>query len=103
MRWEGCLSQNWPTDFVEEAQKEMVKIYTPTLEELAWLKKRRFEPQHKPYALIQLKCFQRLGYFPKFTDVPTSIKNFISTFVKDEALQGKVPKNHRQTYKRLDS
>ncbi len=55
------------------SKSELQDFYTPTLEEKFFVCEisRNDEPQL--HFLVQLKCFQRLGYFPNLEDVPDSL------------------------------
>ena len=50
--------------------KELAEAFTPTTEELAWTRGRTSTPAHLLALTTWLKCYQRLGYFPKLADVP---------------------------------
>ncbi|MEH6478264.1 MAG: DUF4158 domain-containing protein, partial [Sneathiella sp.] len=72
-------------------QKEIIRVYTPVDEELIWLKKRRFRGELSLACLVYLKCFQRLGYFPKPGDIPVSVINYVASFTRF----------HKENYQRL--
>lgn len=72
-------------------QKEIARVYTPIDEEIAWLRKRRFKGEQPLACLVYLKCFQRLGYFPKPGDIPVSVINYIAGFTRF----------HQEEYQRL--
>ena len=72
-------------------QKEIARVYTPIDEEIAWLRKRRFKGEQPLACLVYLKCFQRLGYFPKPGDIPASVVNYIAGFTRF----------HQEDYQRL--
>ncbi len=63
-------------------QKEIARVYTPMDEEMIWLKKRHFKGDQSLTCLVYLKCFQRLGYFPKPSDIPVSLINHIASFTR---------------------
>ena len=50
------------------------------IHEIAWPKRRRFKDDAELLSLVYLKCFQRLGYFPKPNDIPISIITYILSF-----------------------
>lgn len=65
---------------------ELEACYTPTEEELQfvrqYVRKRKvvdWEPmQYQLNMLVQLKCFQQMGYFPKLKTIPDSVIQHIS-------------------------
>lgn len=57
---------------------EIRSIYTPDERDLAWMRERRVNRQLQQVYIIYLKCFQRLGYFPKFSDIPLPIREHIA-------------------------
>ncbi len=56
---------------------ELDKIYTPTRLEIAFALKVTAGEENYFNLLVLLKVFQRLGYFPKITDIPLTIINHI--------------------------
>jgi TnpA family transposase len=57
--------------------KELSEIYTPTQPEIELAYANARGTLTLVNFVVLLKCFQRLGYFPKFKDVPTTIKKHI--------------------------
>jgi len=55
--------------------------YTPTPEEIDWARGLTRSDQHVLVLLLLLKCFQRLGYFPRMVDVPTVIVEHIRGYL----------------------
>jgi TnpA family transposase len=53
--------------------QELVDLYTPTPEELAFAQRQTSSPARQFSVLVLLKAFQRLGYFPKLAEVPPAI------------------------------
>lgn len=53
--------------------RELVAAYTPNEAEVAFVTGQARQPGHRLTLAIFLKCFQRLGYFPVFEDVPASV------------------------------
>jgi TnpA family transposase len=53
--------------------RELQTIYTPTPEEMAFVRHRNYDPQAQLNLMVSLKCFQRLGYFPAADDIPQAI------------------------------
>ena len=75
------------------SQKEINSIYTPLDDELIWVRTRRLKGELTLLCLVFLKCFQRLGYFPKVADIPKSIIVHIASFTRFiEAGEGDLPK-----------
>jgi len=65
-------------------KKDLQKVYTPTADETLWLNKQRLNPHSKLVGMIYLKCIQRLGYFPKTNEIPSSIRlNITITIYKN--------------------
>ena len=63
------------------ADKELVEVYTPTENELAFARKRTNQPVQRVGLLLLLKAFQRLGYFVSFADIPDAIVRHIASCV----------------------
>lgn len=57
---------------------EIRAVYTPDDQEQRWMRARRVNPQLQQVYIVYLKCFQRLGYFPKFSNIPNSIIEHIA-------------------------
>jgi hypothetical protein len=53
--------------------QELVDLYTPTPEELAFAQRLTPSPTRQYSVLVLLKAFQRLGYFPKLSEVPPAM------------------------------
>jgi TnpA family transposase len=53
--------------------QELVDLYTPTPEDLAFAQRQTPTPARQFFVLVLLKAFQRLGYFPKLADIPPTI------------------------------
>ena len=60
-------------------QSNLQRIYTPNAKEQIWLKQQRLTKESFLLAAIYLKCFQRLGYFPKPEEIPDSINCHIAS------------------------
>jgi len=58
--------------------KELVDGYTPTENELAFVRKRTNQPVQRVGLLLLLKTFQRLGYFVAMAEIPNPIINHVS-------------------------
>lgn len=50
--------------------QELLDLYTPTLEELTFAQSLTRSPTHLLTLTVLLKAFQRLGYFPRLSEVP---------------------------------
>jgi TnpA family transposase len=55
------------------SSKDLLTLYTPTEEEVSFAQHATRSPSHQLTALVLLKTFQRLGYFPHLSDVPETI------------------------------
>ncbi len=55
------------------SKSELQDFYTPTLAEKFFLRENARNEEPQLHLLVQLKCFQRLGYFPNLEDVPDSV------------------------------
>jgi len=45
-------------------------MFTSTADEAGWGRERTNDDQHLLVLVAWLKCYQRLGYFPKLAEVP---------------------------------
>jgi TnpA family transposase len=59
--------------------KELREVYTPTPAEITFGLSTTQGQVHFLNLIVLLKTFQRLGYFPKLTDIPKSLGNHIRT------------------------
>lgn len=65
--------------FKYNATKPEIKpLYTPSEAEHRWVRGRRVNSKLQQVYFVYLKSFQRLGYFPRFADIPLSIKEYIA-------------------------
>jgi Domain of unknown function (DUF4158) len=55
------------------AAKELREAFTPGADEVAWAREATRSHAHLLGLVVLLKCFQRLGYFPKLADVPAAV------------------------------
>lgn len=53
--------------------RELHEVYEPSLDEVDWARGLARPLEHLLTLVLLLKCFQRLGYFPKLDDVPEVI------------------------------
>ena len=70
--------------------KELGEIYTPTKSEIAFAYNTTNGQSNILNLVILLKVFQRLGYFPKLSDIPNLVLNHVRTCLKlsDEIVLG---------------
>ena len=61
---------------------ELQEIYTPTPAEIAFGRTSTTGEDNYLNLMVLLKSFQRLGYFPKLSDIPDSVINYIRTSLK---------------------
>jgi len=83
-------------------KKEITRIYTPLDEEILFANQFRYTADKRFLCLLYIKCFQRLGYFPKPNEVPQSILVHIASFSRvtvDQRLQ--FPILPKATHKRI--
>ena len=57
--------------------RELAEAFVPTPDEAGWARGRTQNDQHFLALVVLLKCFQRLGYFPKVTDVPAVVVDHV--------------------------
>lgn len=62
--------------------KELTEIYTPTKSEIAFAYNTTKGQSNIFSLIVLLKVFQRLGYFPKLSEIPNSIVNHIRGCLK---------------------
>ena len=60
------------------SKKELQRIYSPTQEEIRFIRKASKSANVRLCLLIQLKTFQRLGRFERIGNIPSSIIKHIS-------------------------
>jgi hypothetical protein len=67
--------------------RELAEAFTPTLDEVEWARSKTTTDQHSLALVVLLKCYQRLGYFPKLADVPAVVVEHVrGKLVLDEAV-----------------
>jgi len=54
------------------------QVYSPSEREIVWSKAHRLNAGSRLLILVFLKCFQRLGYFPRIRDIPKPIISSIA-------------------------
>ena len=65
-----------------QISKETLKrVYAPSADEIAFVRKHSRILQNRACMLTQLKCTQRLGYFVFLTSIPRSIPEYIAKHV----------------------
>ena len=57
--------------------RELAESYTPAAEEIVWARGRTHTEGHLLSLVVLLKCYQRLGYFPKLPDVPPLVVDHV--------------------------
>jgi hypothetical protein len=50
--------------------REITEAFTPSEDEIVWARSKTTPDGHLLALVVLLKCYQRLGYFPKLVDVP---------------------------------
>lgn len=58
--------------------KDIEAIFTPSPAEIAFANVQAQRPAPRIAFLVLLKTFQRLGYFPRLADVPSSVRSYIA-------------------------
>lgn len=53
--------------------RELHVFYTPQPEEIAWTSGLVRSDSHLLAFMVQLKCFNRMGYFPRLDEVPEAV------------------------------
>ena len=53
--------------------RDLDEVFTPTADELLWAQVRTASDQHFLALVVLLKCYQRLGYFPRLEQVPVEV------------------------------
>ncbi|SFP68381.1 Tn3 family transposase [Salibacterium halotolerans] len=85
------------------SKNELNKVYTPTLEELQWIRSIARGSSSALNLTVLLKCFQNLGYFPRLDDIP----HVIITHIRDDLhLDNRASvgyQNHRTLYRHYRS
>ena len=56
---------------------ELERSYTPTDEEIAWVRSMVRTTNHRLCLAVSLKCFQRLHHFPELESVPETVINHL--------------------------
>jgi hypothetical protein len=57
--------------------RELTEAFTPTADEVEWARTKTTTEQHFLALMVLLKCYQRLGYFPKLADVPPVVVEYV--------------------------
>jgi hypothetical protein len=53
--------------------RELQEVYTPNLAEVQWARGVTRCDEHLLVLVVLLKCFERLGYFPRVEEIPAAI------------------------------
>ena len=64
----------------------MFEAFTPSSDELAWAASATRRNDSQLTLLVLLKSFQRLGYFPRLSDVPTAVVQHVGRELPGEAV-----------------
>jgi Domain of unknown function (DUF4158) len=59
------------------AARELAEVFTPTTDEVAWARAKTTTDQHCLSLLVLLKCYQRVGYFPRLEQVPAAVTEHV--------------------------
>lgn len=79
--------------------KELAELYTPTPEEIKFVKSRVRTREGFLCFMVMLKSFQRLGYFSQPEDVPLAIIKYLRSYLKlHESVQAVPTKRQRRNY-----
>ena len=57
--------------------RELAEAFTPTPDEMEWARVKTTAGQHLLALVLLLKCYQRLGYFPKLAEVPAAVVDHV--------------------------
>ena len=68
----------YPRFKYNSSKSEIRSLYSPSEAEQRWMRGRRLDPDLQQAHIIYLKCFQRLGYFPSYGDIPRSVREHIA-------------------------
>lgn len=72
----------YPRHKQHPSAKELVELYTPTSEEIKFVKSRIKSHAGLLSFMVMLKSFQRLGYFPHPELVPAAVINHLRSCLK---------------------
>lgn len=61
--------------------RELHEVYTPNLSEAEWARGATRSDEHLLALVVFLKCFQRLGYFPRLQEVPPAIVEHVREYL----------------------
>lgn len=82
--------------------RELVEAFTPTLDEVTWARGKTQSDVHRLALVVRLKCYQRLGYFPKLDIVPSVVIDHVRAAlelpedVEAETDADRTAKRHRE-------
>jgi len=75
--------------------RELAEAFTPTTDEVEWARAKTTTERHFLALVVLLKCYQRLGYFPKLADVPAVVVDYVRGKLEldevVEAVQSAIP------------
>ena len=75
--------------------QELSRFFTPTQEEISFVRAEARGERHQFCFLTLLKCFQRLHYFPALDQIPVAVVEHVRE-------QGKIPKETLLEYEQPD-
>lgn len=78
------------------SQSELESVYTPTAEDMAYVRQHRRRKLDQLALLVHIKLTQRLGYFLKSSDIPNKIVSHISELME----MGDTPKKYLARFDR---
>lgn len=61
--------------------RELAESFTPTVDEVEWARQRGQGEANALALVVLLKCYQRLGYFPKLAEVPVVVVDHVRSVV----------------------
>ena len=68
----------YPRFKYSSTKPEIRSLYSPTEAEQRWRRSRKVDHELQQAHIVYLKCFQRLGYFPAYSDIPRSVREHIA-------------------------
>lgn len=71
----------YPTFKIAPTPKELAEHYTPTASEVAFAQAQARSKSGQLSLLVMLKAFQRLGYFPALTAIPSILVQHLRTYL----------------------
>ena len=78
---------------------ELETLFTPTLAEMAFALKQTRRAGPRVALLVLLRTFQRLGYFPRFADVPLAVIQHLAAAAECPEVGGEIRAYDNSTYR----